>query len=91
MRRAPKRPCNVKLLRDGEEETKPPSFPPLLYDITILVVTFITSDYAHLPNPATFVAITTIGNRSAVIVRYHYGGWSEEVNSCILISYMVYL
>ncbi len=26
------------------------------------------------------------------IVRYHCGGWSEEVNSCILIlSYMVYL
>jgi hypothetical protein len=25
-------------------------------------------------------------------VRYHYGGWSKEVNSCILIlSYMVYL
>jgi hypothetical protein len=25
------------------------------------------------------------------IVRYHCGGWSEEVNSCILIiSYMVY-
>jgi hypothetical protein len=24
-------------------------------------------------------------------VRYHCGGWSEEVNSCILISYMVYL
>jgi hypothetical protein len=26
-----------------------------------------------------------------VHVRYHCGGWSEEVNSCILISYMVYL
>jgi hypothetical protein len=26
------------------------------------------------------------------LVRYHCGGWSEEVNSCILIlSYMVYL
>jgi hypothetical protein len=25
------------------------------------------------------------------IVHYHCGGWSEEVNSCILISYMVYL
>jgi hypothetical protein len=24
-------------------------------------------------------------------VRYHCGAWSEEVNSCILISYMVYL
>jgi hypothetical protein len=24
-------------------------------------------------------------------VRYHCGGWSEEVNSCILNSYMVYL
>jgi hypothetical protein len=24
-------------------------------------------------------------------VRYHCGGMSEEVNSCILISYMVYL
>jgi hypothetical protein len=29
---------------------------------------------------------------SRTIVRYHCGGWSEEVNSCILIlSYMVYL
>ncbi len=27
----------------------------------------------------------------AISVRYHCGGWSEEVNSCILISYMVYL
>jgi hypothetical protein len=26
-----------------------------------------------------------------VSVRYHCGGWSEEVNSCILNSYMVYL
>jgi hypothetical protein len=26
-----------------------------------------------------------------VVVHYHCGGWSEEVNSCILISYMVYL
>jgi hypothetical protein len=27
-----------------------------------------------------------------VLVRYHCGGWSEEVNSCILIlSHMVYL
>jgi hypothetical protein len=26
-----------------------------------------------------------------VLVCYHCGGWSEEVNSCILISYMVYL
>ncbi len=26
-----------------------------------------------------------------VCVRYHCGGWSEEVNSCILNSYMVYL
>jgi hypothetical protein len=26
-----------------------------------------------------------------LLVCYHCGGWSEEVNSCILISYMVYL
>jgi hypothetical protein len=27
-----------------------------------------------------------------VAVRYHCGGWSEEVNSCIsILSYMVYL
>jgi hypothetical protein len=26
-----------------------------------------------------------------IYVRYHCGGWSEEVNSCILNSYMVYL
>ncbi len=25
------------------------------------------------------------------IVRYHCGGWPEEVNSCVLNSYMVYL
>ncbi len=30
-------------------------------------------------------------NPLVVSVRYHCGGWSEEVNSCILISYMVYL
>ncbi len=31
-------------------------------------------------------------NAVFLIVRYHCGGWSEEVNSCILIiSYMVYL
>jgi ribosomal protein L44E len=26
-----------------------------------------------------------------VIVCYHCGGWHEEVNSCVLNSYMVYL
>jgi hypothetical protein len=26
-----------------------------------------------------------------ILVRYHCGGWSKEVNSCILNSYMVYL
>ncbi len=31
------------------------------------------------------------GNGKGSGVRYHCGGWSEEVNSCILISYMVYL
>jgi hypothetical protein len=37
--------------------------------------------------------IPTIFTNSVYIpVRYHYGGWSKEVNSCILIiSYMVYL
>ncbi len=34
------------------------------------------------------MCITKDGERT---VRYHCGGWSEEVNSCILISYMVYL
>jgi hypothetical protein len=34
----------------------------------------------------------SIEQHSTYIVRYHCGGWSEEVNSCILIiSYMVYL
>jgi hypothetical protein len=29
--------------------------------------------------------------QEVLTVRYHCGGWSEEVNSCILIlSYMVY-
>jgi hypothetical protein len=33
------------------------------------------------------------GRRSSkyVSVRYHCGGWPEEVNSCVLNSYMVYL
>jgi hypothetical protein len=26
-----------------------------------------------------------------LLVRYHCGGWPEEVNSCVLNSYMVYL
>jgi hypothetical protein len=26
-----------------------------------------------------------------LVVRYHCGGWPEEVNSCVLNSYMVYL
>jgi hypothetical protein len=26
-----------------------------------------------------------------VVVRYHCGGWPEEVNTCFLNSYMVYL
>ncbi len=26
-----------------------------------------------------------------LIVRYHCGGWSVDINSCILNSYMVYL
>jgi hypothetical protein len=31
-------------------------------------------------------------NLVVVDVRYHCGGWSEEVNSCIsILSYMVYL
>jgi hypothetical protein len=25
------------------------------------------------------------------VVRYHCGGWPEEVNTCFLNSYMVYL
>jgi hypothetical protein len=29
--------------------------------------------------------------RGQLIVRYHCGGWLEEVNSCVLNSYMVYL
>ncbi len=31
------------------------------------------------------------GLYTAVGVRYHCGGWSEEVNSCVLNSYMVSL
>jgi hypothetical protein len=26
-----------------------------------------------------------------MVVRYHCGGWPEEVNTCFLNSYMVYL
>jgi hypothetical protein len=43
----------------------------------------------------TFLYFTVYGNSVMTCiknVRYHCGGWSEEVNSCILIlSYMVYL
>jgi hypothetical protein len=35
--------------------------------------------------------IVNIIDCTVVNVRYHCGGWSEEVNSCILISDMVYL
>ncbi len=37
------------------------------------------------------LTLESVGTSTAIIVRYHCGGWSEEVNSCILISYMVYL
>ncbi len=36
--------------------------------------------------------VSIIEKRYNITVRYHCGGWSEEVNSSILvISYMVYL
>ncbi len=39
---------------------------------------------------ALFVAsLPNVGSR--VPVRYHCGGWPEEVNTCLLNSYMVYL
>jgi hypothetical protein len=42
-------------------------------------------------NYLTVVYTNYIQSDYLVVVRYHCGGWSEEVNSCILISYMVYL
>ncbi len=39
----------------------------------------------------TFCAVISLDDNIDVTVRYHCEGWSEEVNSCILISYMVYL
>jgi hypothetical protein len=38
------------------------------------------------------VYLCQLGQRGeSVTVRYHCGGWPEEVNSCFLNSYMVYL
>jgi hypothetical protein len=39
------------------------------------------------------IAITSYSYNSGLIgnVRYHCGGWPEEVNSCVLNSYMIYL
>ncbi len=38
------------------------------------------------------ICTDSFDKRQAVIcVRYHCGGWPEEVNSCVLNSYMVYL
>jgi hypothetical protein len=45
-------------------------------------------------NPFQFIdgfAFVCIHTSYIGTVRYHCGGWSEEVNSCILNSYMVYL
>jgi hypothetical protein len=38
-----------------------------------------------------FAHFHNVAHPRRLTVRYHCGGWSEEVNSCILISYMVYL
>ncbi len=38
-----------------------------------------------------FIILFLVDIYESISVRYHCGGWSEEVNSCFLISYMVYL
>jgi hypothetical protein len=41
----------------------------------------------HLP----VIGILHMSLTEIVTVRYHCGGWPEEVNTCFLNSYMVYL
>jgi hypothetical protein len=43
------------------------------------------------PRHLCIVRINSALYQRCVIVRYHCGGWPEEVNSCALNSYMVYL
>jgi hypothetical protein len=38
-----------------------------------------------------FTGVFDMGRAYSVLVRYHCGGWPEEVNSCFFNSYMVYL
>jgi hypothetical protein len=48
--------------------------------------------WRYCPFNYSIIARTNENNYTVVTVGYHCGGWSEEVNSCILIiSYMVYL
>ncbi len=39
----------------------------------------------------SFVSLLSQGEIITLTVRYHCGGWPEEVNTCFLNSYMVYL
>ncbi len=49
------------------------------------------SDTLHTSN-LSYKGSSEKRTETRTTVRYHCGGWSEEVNSCILIiSYMVYL
>jgi hypothetical protein len=98
--------CNVCNART-EDDTNPPEAysppPPPRYECG-----FASTPRLSTPTQRQILAATWVQDPSLtsldifcepsrlcsvlVIVRYHCGGWSEEVNSCILIiSYMVYL
>jgi hypothetical protein len=63
--------------------------------VTVTVTVIVTVTVLLTIKIIVTVSVTftvTVKVTVTVTVRYHCGGWSEEVNSCILIiSYMVYL
>jgi hypothetical protein len=57
-----------------------------MVDLNFLISKFVYNDreLSHVEVVSEFLS-------SIRLVRYHCGGRSEEVNSCVLNSYMVYL
>ncbi len=70
-------------------------FPWRLWLIPISIKVQSRDSPNHLPRGTeTTVSVSylvQLKNFKVVSVRYHCGGWPEEVNSCLLNSYMVYL
>ncbi len=58
---------------------------PTAPTLTVLSALFI------FPTSLTFAIWTTLPTVPITLVRYDCGGWPEEVNTCLLNSYMVYL